>query len=68
MLIEVFIKIFGKLLPLGWQGIISIASFGVIVVALIPIIREVKHRKRIAGTIRHQLFKEIDLLFEGSQR
>lgn len=62
ILVKILVKIFGNLLPIGWQGLASIVGLGVVIVALLPIIREWRHRKKTAKIIRIELYKEIDLL------
>jgi len=58
-------KIFGELLPIGWQGIASIAGFLVVVVALVPIFKEWFHKKKTVSIVRTQLFKELLILGKG---
>ena len=55
-------RIFGTLLPIGWQGIASIAGFCVVVVALVPIIKGWFHKKKTVSIIRTQLIKELLIL------
>ena len=62
MILETLTKIFGSLLPLKWTGIMSIATFGVVVVALIPIIRNWIQRRKASEIIRLKVFNEINYL------
>ncbi len=53
------LAIFGKLLPIGWQGLASFVGLVVIVVALIPIFKERRHKIKTTSIIRSQLFRDI---------